>query len=209
MTTPNKPRRRWLSFSLRSFFLLVLVIAVSLGWAIHKVREQGVAVAALRKMGCTVGLYADPNTSPTILERLRKLLGEHDFRSITLVSGGRSQITDAGLENLQVLTELQLLFLDKTQVTDAGLVHIRGLTQLQYLHVNGTNVTDAGLVNLRGLTQLKTLYLDEAHVTDAGLVHLEGLTQLQNLDLRGTQATAAGVQRLQRALPKCTILSQR
>ncbi len=40
MTTPNKPRRRWLHFSLRSVFLLMLVIGVSLAWTIYKVRQQ-------------------------------------------------------------------------------------------------------------------------------------------------------------------------
>jgi hypothetical protein len=39
---------------LRSLFLLVVVIAVSLGWTIYKVRQQGIAVAALEKMGCSV-----------------------------------------------------------------------------------------------------------------------------------------------------------
>ena len=70
----DKPRRRWLRFSLRSLFLLVVVIAVLLGWMIHKVRQQGVAVAALREMGCWVRYDYFP-MSPTTLEKLKKLLG--------------------------------------------------------------------------------------------------------------------------------------
>ena len=42
----SKPKLRWLRFSLRSLFLLVLVLAVSLGWTLYKVRQQGIAVAA-------------------------------------------------------------------------------------------------------------------------------------------------------------------
>src|SRR5712671_2429807 len=98
MTTADKPRRRWLRFSLRSLLLLVLVIAVSLAWAIHKAREQGIAVAALRKMGCNVGFEDAQNT---LLERLRKLLGEKDSGSVRTVIGSGSQMTDAGLAQLR------------------------------------------------------------------------------------------------------------
>jgi len=132
ITTSNpKPRRRWLRFSLRSLLLLVLVIAVLLGWTIHKARQQGIAVAALKEMGCT---FAFDNTerSPTVLERLRNLLGEDEWTVIT-VDGNGSHITDAGLEHLRGLTQLRELFLRSTQVTNAGLIHLRGLTQLKGL----------------------------------------------------------------------------
>ena len=43
----------------------------------------------------------------------------------------------------------------RTQVTDAGLEHLKGLTQLQGLSLSGTQVTDAGLEHLKGLTQLQ------------------------------------------------------
>ena len=185
MTAPDKPRRRWLRFSLRSLFLLIVVIAVSLGWTLYKVRQQGIAVAALREMGCsfTYG-NPDPSGSPypsTVLERLRKLLGEDEPRSVTCVQGHSSQITDAGL------------------------VHVRGLTRLEILFLNNTQVTDAGLVHLGGLTQLVELDLAATQITDAGLFRLGGLSRLRSLTLGKTQVTDAGVQRLQKALPKCKI----
>src|SRR5450432_413617 len=99
MTASDQPnRRRWLRFSLRSLMLLVLVIGVSLGWMIHEARQQGIAVAALEEMDCKVG-FDDDKRSPTVLERLRKLLGE-DVRSVTDVIGS-TQITDAGLIHLR------------------------------------------------------------------------------------------------------------
>jgi hypothetical protein len=49
--------------------LLVTVIGVSLGWTIHKAREQGIAVAALKSSGYFAA-YADGD-SLTILERFR------------------------------------------------------------------------------------------------------------------------------------------
>ncbi|MGY8771548.1 MAG: protein kinase domain-containing protein, partial [Pirellulales bacterium] len=42
---------------------------------------------------------------------------------VIYVSLSDTQITDAGLENLKVLTSLDTLYLDNTQITDAGLKH--------------------------------------------------------------------------------------
>jgi len=197
----NKPKRRWLRFSLRSLLLLILVIALSLGWMIHKVREQGIAVAALREMGCDVHHeYADPSGSPTVLEWLRKLLGEAESRSVNEVIGERSQITDAGLRHLVGMSELNHLNLSFTQVSDAGLVYLRGLTELKDLNLEHTQVTDAGLIHLGGLTQLGWLNLDDTQVTDAGLVHLRGLIELETLELNHTQVADAGLVHLRELL---------
>jgi hypothetical protein len=117
-----KPRRRWLRFSMWVLFLLLVGTAVSLGWMINKARQQGIAVAALKKLGCSVGCDMGDERPPTILERLRKLLGEDEFRNVTMVNGYKSQMTDAGMAHLQELTQLTGLNLDGTQVADAGLV---------------------------------------------------------------------------------------
>jgi hypothetical protein len=39
--------------------------------------------------------------------------------------------------------------LSGTKVTDAGLEHLKGLTQLQQLHLDGTKITDAGVKKLK------------------------------------------------------------
>jgi len=179
--------------------LLVLVLAVSLGWMIHEVRKQRTAVAALEKMGCSV--QYSRKTPTTVLQRMRKLLGE-DERSVRWVIGQKSQITDAGLVHLGGLTQPEWLTLNATQVTDAGLVHLRGLTHLRFLSLDDTQVTDAGLTHLEELT-LRQLNLQRTQVTDAGLVHLRGMHSLLYLGLSGTKVTDAGAGRLQKALPKC------
>jgi hypothetical protein len=162
--------------------LLIAVIAVAT-WTVNKAKQQGIAVAALGKMGCSVGYDVSNGGSPTLLGWLRKLLGEEVAWNATSVScGGKS-----------------------SHVTDEGLVQLQGLTQLYSLDLADTQVTDAGLVHLRGLTQLHSLYLDGTRVTDAGLVHLRGLTRLRILYLVGTQTTDVGVQELQKALPDCQI----
>ena len=52
-------------------------------------------------------------------------------------------MTNAGLEKLAGLKQLETLRIYGTQVTDAGLGKLAGLKQLQSLGIDGTNVTDA------------------------------------------------------------------
>ena len=51
------------------------------------------------------------------------------------------------------------LYLSHTEVTDAGLEHLKLLSQLQTLDLGGTKVTDAGLEHLKDLAQLQSLDL--------------------------------------------------
>ena len=101
--------------------------------------------------------------------------------------------------------EVATVGFDASQITDAGLEHLDGLSQLQLLSLADTQVTDAGLEHLKGLSQLQELWLDRTQVTDAGLEHLKGLSQLQELWLNGTKVTEAGVAKLRKSLPKCKI----
>ncbi|MCH7729863.1 MAG: leucine-rich repeat domain-containing protein [Planctomycetes bacterium] len=72
---------------------------------------------------------------------------------------------------------------------------------MKLLWLLATQVTD--LSPLAGLTNLKVLDLDSTQATD--LSPLEGLTNLERLFLRNTQVTKEDVQKLQKALPNCTI----
>ena len=54
----------------------------------------------------------------------------------------RSQTMD--WRNSKLFTRLHWLLLENTQITDAGLENLKGLTQLQQLDLKGTKVTDDG-----------------------------------------------------------------
>jgi len=71
------------------------------------------AIAAIDKLG---GHYECDEESPE--------------RPIVMVGLIVTQVTDAALEHLKGLTNLEELDLTYTQVTDAGLEHLRGLTSL-------------------------------------------------------------------------------
>ena len=226
---------RWrFQFSILSLFVLTVAVALPFSWLATEMKAAREQREAVGKLGGQVAfdyqMYPSDTTSkPPEPAWLRGLLGDDLFVNVTQVLLPHSEIGDAGLERLKVLTQLKELWLDgtqvtdaglkhlegltrlrcltldNTQVTDAGLKHLHGLTQLQELHL-GTQVTDAGLENLKGLTSLGDLRLEYTQVTDTGLKHLKGLTQLTYLDIRGTQVTKEGVKELQQALPNCSII---
>ena len=86
----------------------------------------------------------------------------------------------------------------KTDVTDAWLEHLQGLPQLQSLNLTQTQIGDAGLKRLQGLTQLQSLELRETNLSDAGLEYLQALPELQSLNLWGTNVSDAGLERIRR-----------
>jgi hypothetical protein len=173
MSDTPKHHRRWFQYSLRTLFLLMLLVSIGMSWVAVKKqqgrREREVA-AAIEKMGGYVAW--SPLSQP---QWLRRLLGDDFFCSVYTVSLYRTDITDAGLEHLKALRQLIGLTLSETQVTDASLVHLKTLTRLAFLHLDGTRVTDVGLAHLTVLNQLYRLSLDDTPVTDAGLEHLRQL----------------------------------
>jgi RND family efflux transporter MFP subunit len=124
---------------------------------------------------------------------LEHLQGLNQLESLNL---SNANVTDAGLECLNWATQLNSLNLTFTKVTDAGLEHIKGLTNLQSLSLHGIGVTDAGVERLKTLTNLRELSLYNTAITDAGLEHLKGLTKLQSLDLGATKITGAGLKHI-------------
>jgi hypothetical protein len=149
-TSPTpKPCRRWLQFSLRTMLVLLLVLGAGLGWLDHKVQQA----------------RTQRETAKAIAEAQRVT---KKFREL----GGSVTIDDKSPSRPVISVSFT-----STSVTDAVLEHVTGLTQLQTLEVINYQVTDAGLVHLTGLTRLQTVRLLLVKVTDAGLVHVKGLNQ--------------------------------
>ncbi len=167
-------------FGIRSLLTLTVTIAIPCSWlAVEKKQSwrQREAAAAFGELSGNVAWGG-----PSGPEWAWSLLGEDFFKSVYYVNLGNTQVTDAGLESL------------------------KGLSQLESLGLDGTKITDAGLIQLKGLSQLHELYLFDTKVTDSGLEHLKGLNQLKMLFLHRTKVTDEGVKKLQQALPNCRIL---
>ena len=137
------------------------------------------------------------NTEPVVVDNAESISHELAVSAIKALGG---EVIFVGRMVLGV-------DLDGTNMPDAVLVHLRVLTDLEFLNLDGIQVTDGGLVHLKGLTNLEELWLSDTNVSDAGLEPLKELNNLNMLDLSGTQVTDEGVEKLQRSLPHCEIIS--
>ena len=126
-------------FSLRSLLVLTLAVALPCSWLateMKKAREQKEVVEWVEELGGQVSYDYErdssgndiPNAQPPGPAWLREWLGVDAFVNVVGVFLQNLAVTDAGLEHLKELTQLQELFLGDTQVTDAGLEHLKGLS---------------------------------------------------------------------------------
>ncbi len=193
-------KRRWFSFSLRTFLAGVFLIAIVLMPLAHRWHRYHQQKATIDSLENAVGVeyYRESRlpgwryllTNEQLADDVHHihewdLLNDGDLKLLpmfrrleTLQANGVSNITP-----LAELTQLKVLYLIGTTVTD--ITPLADLTQLRELCLNGTSVRD--ITPLAGLTQLNELYLDGTSVTD--ITPLAGLTQLKVLDLNGTSVT--------------------
>lgn len=119
---------------------------------------------------------------------------------------GYTNAADAALTQLKDVNTLMQLNLSGVKFSEASAANLKPLVNLTHLHLEHTPITDAGLANVKDMVHLTYLNLFDTSITDAGLEHLSGLANLRNLHLWETKVTDAGVAKLQKALPKCTIV---
>lgn len=159
---PKRPR--WLQFRLRTLLIAVLVLSLPLSWfgmSLEKARRQRKAVMRIEELGggvvydweCNLNPFFEP--SPT---RLRTWLGNDFFDKVVMVILYGPQVDDTELKYFADLTDLEELIFYETDVTDAGLENLKGLPNLETLYVGASpRITEAGLASM---TNLETLGLD-------------------------------------------------
>ena len=127
-------------------------------------------------------------------------LTQADLEKVTKLNLGGNKLTD--VKGLEKLTKLKELYLAKNQLTNVK--GLEKLWQLTRLHLHSNQLTD--VKGLEKLTQLTHLNLTSNKLTS--VTGLENLTQLTHLYLENSpDLTKAQIDELQKALPKCQILS--
>ena len=206
MTT--QPRHRWFSFSLRSLLVLVVVLAVPLGWVAKERRQSDWElsfIAELRKdsfRGATIqGPYATwemwmtEEPWPWWNHRVTQLLGKR----ILLADHPHPGFTD--LKKLDGLTNLQMLELSGSRVTDLTPLHMH--PKLKVLFLDDTEIAD--LSPLAKLKNLKYVDLRGTPVTD--LSPLLQLNHLEGIVVAETDISAEQLSAFKTALPNCTVFA--
>lgn len=115
--------------------------------------------------------------------------------------------SDHGAERLPQLEHLEELNLFAAEfITDATIAFLRGNKRLRRLNLRGTDVTDTSLVYIAELTGLQALDISYTQISDIGLEHLASLAELEELNLGGNKISGVGLHVL-KLLPKLRKLS--
>ena len=188
---------RRVRLSVRALMVVVLVLAVVLGWYVRRVHIQQDAVAAIWRAGGHVGYdqrwgNARPNIVPD----------EGNWPAPQWLA----DLVPVDYVANVVYVDLSPMGRNRPSSADDGtLAQVGRLGRVNNLNLDGTAITDAGLGHLKGLASLRSLRIVETRVTDAGLAHLKGMTGLIGLFIAHTQTTDDGVLELERALPRLWI----
>ncbi|MEM9280730.1 MAG: c-type cytochrome domain-containing protein [Verrucomicrobiota bacterium] len=86
------------------------------------------------------------------------------FERVVWLDLGRSQVTDAGLESIGQMPNLQRLHLENTDVSDAGIAKLGSLSQLEYLNLYGTKVGNGIFDTFQNMPSLKNVYVWQTQV---------------------------------------------
>jgi Leucine rich repeat len=212
----SRPIRPWARISIRVMMLLVLTIAVPLGWLVNRARQQREAVEAVQKYGGWIHFDYEfvngaliPGGTPRGPRWLRTMLGDEYFRTVRFVSFEYERSSGKVSRNLNVeacdellkkisgLPGLKTLRMKKSQATDEGLRHIGKMSELEELYIRDARcVTDAGVSHLSRLTNLKHVSISRSTLTNDSLVLLSSLPRLEKLDLQGNHFSDDGLARL-------------
>jgi len=173
--------------------------------------QQADVVRSLEALGGHVTRAADGAVVEVSLART--WASDHDverlaeIKTIKRLDLSFTYVTDAGVQHLQELPELEDLTLDTVEaLTDAAASYLRADKKLRRLVLRGTDITDVGMPYLASLTGLKSLDLSHTMIGDVGLESLPALSELEELNLGGTHITGTNLNFL-KVLPKLRKLS--
>lgn len=216
-------KRRVLQFSLRTFLAVLTGVCIWLGLKVEKVRTQRQVVRLVKSYnGETAFDYDYPpsgaaSRSPPGPVWLRLFLGDDYFADLVYVraqaitdgevrvlakqstlkhlsvSGG---ITDASLELIGDLGNLETLEIAGARLTAAGLGRLAGLSKLRSLVLSNQALSDEHAKSIGRLTQLTSLSLRDSRIGSKPMEHLKCLTSLTSLDLSGTLVGDQGLKTL-------------
>lgn len=170
-----KRKRRWLSYSLRSLFVVVTILCVALGYWTHRANRQKAVVKWVEENGG--GVYYDfhvdeqgyliDNLKPPGPKWVQKYLGKDYLATVIVVDLRGCEFID--ITPLAQLDQLKNLSLGNTQQSD--MTPLTQITRLEYLDLSGTQVSD--LTPLLRLTSLHGLSLENTPVTQEQIDELK------------------------------------
>lgn len=146
-------------------------------------------------------------------QALHVLDGSRKVRNLALGRGSQPnsqiRITDAGLEFVGRVANLEELDLHYIPITDLGIKHLLKLKNLRTLRLTATHITNSSLEELGALQSLSMLDIVGCEkLTDVGLLQLQNVGSLRMLfaSYWGSGITKDGVVELRRLRPELMII---
>lgn len=228
LNVDSPPKKsRLLRYSLRSFFIVLTVCCVVLGYWAYRAERQRAVVKWVEEKGGFV--YYDfeslddgdiiPNAKSPVPNWVRLVLDDNYFCSVNHIGFEGGEVKD--IAPLAKLSDLRFLVLSDIPVTD--LSPLAGMPNLRMVMLDNTKIADlSALANkkllrslfigkmpardlkpLSGLTNLRQLVIVNQHVDDP--TPLMNLKRLEQLYLLESGFTPDQIKRLQASLPDCQI----
>ena len=152
-----KPRRGWLTFSIRTLLVAILVFAGLFAWlGKHVIRTQAErpVVSQIQATGgrayydyqLGVGRI-DPSKTPTGSKFVRSVLGDDIYATVNAVFFD-SPTTDSNIENLHKLSNLLDVSVSGPGVSDKCIDDLLIIKKLRGLTLSETSITSDGLIRL-------------------------------------------------------------
>jgi Leucine-rich repeat (LRR) protein len=168
--SPNEPQRQRLVDSDLSV-LKQLPQLRELNIMLTNVTDEGLKQIANCQDLRVLMFWNNPKITDASMQTISQLERLHSLEA------GGPLCGDAGLAYISEMEELRELKLadyrDTPGITDAGMQHIGKLENLELLSLQNASITDEGLRHLEKLKSLKTLDLTRTNVSAAGVARLQ------------------------------------
>ena len=213
---PQKPKRRWLRYSLRSLLILVTAICVATAY-VAPIERTKRAVAIIEDAGGVVQYDYQVNgedmprpewvaerfgleyVASPVYARLARGATDAEIQAASHLTTLReldcaeAPLTDSHLSLFSGHRELRILDLRGSRITDAGLQYLEHMQHLETIQLFNTAIGDDGAARLARLPTLRVVGLCETRITDNAMRPLASLPALYSLDIDFTSVTDAGL----------------
>jgi len=201
--SPTRPRRRWLSFSLRGFLLLILLLSIPLAWLGQKYSamriEDRVVDEILAADGTVIYPHQETHSSGSGISKnsnkpapgpkwLRESLGENIFARVHCVWLTNGPFNDELVAQLPRLRELEIVILNSSSLTDRSIDSLLQVSRLKELTLDADQMSPQGLNRLSSHPTLRSLTLFGRLASPGHLRQLKPWPSLEQLTLYTTMA---------------------
>ncbi len=201
--TVDRPRRRWLSFSLRTLAVLLTAMCLFLGWIgpkwIEAQREERI-VEQLRAAGIWISYdyqqewtNGDPDPIPYGPFVLRYLFGEHTFSRVDTLIVQPGEPCDPVMPLLPEFSELrQIVFRTNVQLSDESVQALAECHKLKEIRLLAGGMTAPQLAILSTNSSIEEMMLADGSASDACLAELRRFPNLKKVWIDSNQTTDVG-----------------